>query len=162
MQFQNTKDYLQLINQYYHYILAGPLGFFAYIFLTRNGNSFKNHLGNVELVIPIIIGLGLICLLITVWATVVFVRSKRKILLQSPLFGRLKDFFKIFIRFQIALGIVSLFALVGLYLTGHGFFMGFYIVILFMSSIHRPSAQYLFKKIPVNDQEKEDILKQRV
>ena len=159
MQFSSPTEYFQKINQVFNWILAGPLAYFAYLFLssgTDGWDALVTHEFYQRLCLYTFLP---VALLLSIYAYRQYRENNRETDKSQSLKDKLKDYYDNFFRFQILLTIASGVSLVGLHISGKGIFLGAYIAILFMTSIHRPTPHTISKAIRLNKDEKSILMK---
>lgn len=158
MQFDNSREFILKINQTFHLILAGPLLFFAYIFLTRSKNHWEGIMKNPEYNSLVLFILLPVLVLAAIWSFKNYRLGKKQIAKNLPLKEKLEIFQSLFITFQIYYAIYGFTSLIGLYITGKVLFSGYFISLLFIASMHNPSVNLICRSLNLSKEEK-DILK---
>ena len=150
VEFQTASEYLRKLNQVYHWVLAAPLLFFAFIFLERENDSWTSLIHD-----PDFLSLTLYILApVSTGLIIVGLNSYRKIDINtSDLKEKLEIFSQQFIKFHVYVTSAGFISLVGLYISANQLFLGLFILALFISSIQRPSARSVGSKLKLKKEE---------
>ena len=158
MAFRNLDEYYIRLNLVFHAILAAPLLLFIYIYLeTRNGDmeppiSDAKNLGFLQLSITFIT--AIFVFLAFSWYRTRLSQVKPK----DHLIKKLEYYRKIGLVQYILFGVASFTTVLGLYLTGKGWYTGLYVIVLMLMSINRPTLKKISDDMRLKGEERQIVL----
>ena len=164
--FENTTidspdDFFKKANLIFHWILAVPLLIFIFLYLEKRDDHWIPLLTD-----PLTVTI-LSYFLFPASITFLFIGFKafRDRVQAYKTMNLLKDkiliFYKAFAAQQLLFGLSSFLSLIGLYLTGNNGFAIFYMVVLFLSSIYRPSPSRVCHDLKLNKEDREIVYKKK-
>ena len=158
MAIRNLDEYYIRLNLVFHAILAAPLLLFIYIYLeTENGTmeppiSEAKNLGFLQLSITLVTA---------VFVFLAFSWYRTRINQVSPkdvLVEKLERYSKIGLVQYILFGLASFVTVLGLYLTGKGWYTGLYVIVLMLMSINRPTLKKISDDLQLKGEERQIVL----
>lgn len=156
MQFSSSSEFIRKLNQIYHWILAAPLAFFAFMFLERRENGWIPAIVDpyyqkmtLYILFPLAVGLA-----------IVGINSYQNLNLSpGSLKEKLVQYHQVFMKFHVYFSLSGSICLIGLYISAHQLFFFFYILILFFSSFRRPTVRNIGSKLKLNKEEFDTLRK---
>ncbi|MDH5602434.1 MAG: hypothetical protein OEY51_00750 [Cyclobacteriaceae bacterium] len=166
IEFENTTidspdDFFRKSNLIFHWILAVPLLIFIFLYLEKRDEQWIPLLKD-----PLTVTI-LSYFLFPTSIAFLFIGFKafrdriQPFKTMSLLQDKMLVFYKAFVVQQLLFGLSSFLSLIGLYLTGNNGFAIFYIIVLFLSSIFRPSASRVCKDLKLKKEDREIVYKKK-
>ena len=156
MSFNSPESFLEKLNKWFNGLIALPLLAVGYGYLELYSGGIK---GLIE--IDIYITAAIITVLI-VYAIIVTRNYKKEIKLISKdvtLLAKLESYFVLSKQFYIKIFVISMVAVLGLYVAGSIAYAGFYAFLLFLLSIYRPSLLTVAAKLGMKKEERKEFIK---
>jgi hypothetical protein len=160
MKYKNTREYLDSLNTYYYAIVSLPLIVFVFLYLKmQDGGGYQPVLLEDNIVIITQMIVTLLTLALLFYAFFRFKIEAREALLIVVLRKKLDSYYHASMKKFILLGLASLILLLGLFLTGNNFFVLFYLFVLILISVNRPTSFRIVRDLKMNKEEGERIIK---
>jgi len=156
MTFTSPEDFLDKLNQWFNGFIALPLLAVTYGYLEIFSGGLEGLIELNDLVNYVFIALALVY---AVYITRSYKYKIRAIKGGEPLAIRLTAYFIVSKSFFLKIFIVSMFSVLGLYITGSTAFAGFYAFLLFLLSIYRPGLLNVANKLGLKGDERSNFLK---
>ena len=161
MRFHDLKDYLYKLNNLFHVLVALPLLAFVYLYLENQVGRVQPLISNTDAILVLHYILPLI---IIVESGIAFIITKKSLSVfpnNDLLMKKLNDYFRIsLIKYAILEG-ATIVSVVGYYLTLSKVYMGFYVVLLMIFSINRPTVYRISRDLKLEGEEKDIVLYKR-
>lgn len=156
MQFNTPEAFLEKINKWFNGLIALPLIAIAYGYLEIFSGGLK---GLFAVHIYITSAVIVLLLVYSVFSTFGYKKLISSIPKDQSLASKLEIYFNISKQFYVKIFLVSMMAVVGLYLTGSIAYAGFYAFLLFLLSIYRPSLLTVATKLGMKGEERKTFVK---
>lgn len=156
MTFISPEDFLDKLNQWFNGFIALPLLAVAYGYLEIFSGGLAALVVVADVFTYLVIGLGLAY---SIMATRFYKTQIKNINGIETITLRLASYFAISKSFFLKIFVVSLFSVLGLYITGDVAFAGFYAFLLFLLSIYRPGLLNVANKLGLKGEERREFLK---
>ena len=151
---KNTPEvYHQRISTAFHTMIALPLAAFVYLFLEKKHNELQPLLIDAYAVNGINISLTLLAAIVTYLAYRNFRHGVQSIAVDS-LKEKLTRYGKISIQAYLYVGLAFVILVVGLIQTTSVLFIVFYVVLLFLLSLQRPTPAKYIRDLALEGEEK--------
>lgn len=161
MHFHDLKDYLFKLNNLFHVIVAIPLLAFVYLYLESQVGRVQPLINNPD---TILILHYILPLIIMVESGIAFIITKKSLSVfpnHDILIEKLGVYFRIsLIKYAILEG-AAIVAVIGYYLTLSKVYVGFYVVLLMIFSINRPTVYRISKDLKLDGDEKDIVIHKR-
>jgi len=156
MDFNSPESFLEKLNNWFNGLIAIPLLAIGYGYL-------EIFSGGINGFIVVNIYLSIVIISMLVIYSIITTRNYKKSIGLIPKEGamleRLSIYFTASKQFYIKIFIVSLIAVLGLYITGSITYAGFYAFLLFLLSIYRPSLLTVATKLGMKGEERKAFIK---
>jgi len=161
MRFHDLKDYLYKFNNLFHVLVALPLLAFVYLYLENQVGRVQPLISNTDAILVLHYILPLI---IIVESGIAFIITKKSLSVfpnNDLLMKKLNVYFRIsLIKYAILEG-ATIVSVVGYYLTLSKVYLGFYVVLLMIFSINRPTVYRISRDLKLEGEEKDIVLYKR-
>ena len=158
---QSVSDFFRKTNLTYNLFLAVPLIIFIFLFLEKRENGWVALITDDQYAEYVSYFCFPVALALLYFGYRGFYERIRMSPPDGELIEKLTWFYKSFIVQQFFFGGSSLLSLIALYLTGNSGFVVVYVLILFISSILRPSDERVAKSLRLNREEREVVSRKK-
>ena len=156
MDFNSPESFIEKLNTWFNGLIALPLLAVGYGYL-------EIFSGGIEGLISVNIYISLVIIsLLVIYSVIITIQYKKSIGLiprEDTMFERLSIYFTVSRQFYIKIFIISMIAVMGLYITGSIPFAGFYAFLIFLLSIYRPSLLTVATKLGLKGEERKAFIK---
>ncbi len=161
MHFRDLKDYLFKLNNLFHVLVAIPLLGFVYLYLESQVGRIQPLINNPDTVLILHYILPFI---IMVESGVAFVVTRNSLSVfpnDDKLIEKLSVYFRIsLIKYAILEG-AAIVSVVGYYLTLSKVYVVFYVVLLMIFSLNRPTVYRISRDLKLAGEEKDTVIHKR-
>jgi len=162
MHFHDLKDYLYKLNNLFHVMVAIPLLGFVYLYLESQVGRMQPLINNPD---TILILHYILPLIIMVESGLAFIITKKSLSVfpnEDELRSKLSVYFRIsLIKYAILEG-AAIVSVVGYYLTLSKVYVVFYVVLLMIFSINRPTVYRISRDLKLEGEEKDIVVHKKV
>lgn len=156
MNFNSPEAFIEKLNNWFNGLIALPLLAVGYGYLEIYTGGLQ---GIMEIDIYATAFIISVLLIYSVVITRTFKSQIKDITVDDTLLSKLQTYFAISKSFYIKIFLISLFAVLGLYITGSISYAGFYAFLLFLLSIYRPSLLTVATKLGMKGEERKAFVK---
>ncbi len=156
MNFNSPETFIEKLNNWFNGLIALPLlavGF-GYLELFSGGIT-----GLIEIDIYITAAIITVLIIYAVVVTRDFKKQIKMISKDESLLAKLENYFVLSKQFYIKIFVISMVAVIGLYVVGSISYAGFYAFLLFLLSIYRPSLLTVATKLGMKKEERKEFIK---
>jgi len=162
MRFRDLKDYLHKINNLFHVLVAIPLLGFVYLYLESQVGRIQPLINNPDTVLILHYILPLI---IMVDSGIAFLVTKKSLTVfpnDDKLMEKLSVYYRISLVKYVILEGAAIVSVIGYYLTLSKVYVGFYVVLLMIFSINRPTVYRISRDLKLEGEEKDIVIHKKV
>lgn len=156
MKFSSPELFLEKLNNWFNGLIALPLLAIGYGYLEIFSGGL---IGLFVMDIYITIAIITLLLVYAILITRAYKKNISDISTDDPLAMRIETYFMVSKFFYMKIFVVSMIAVVGLYITGSVTYAGFYAFLLFLLSIYRPSLLTIANKLRLKGEERAAFIK---
>jgi len=161
MRFRDLKDYLFKLNNLFHVLVAIPLLGFVYLYLESQVGRMQPLIKDPDTVLILHYILPFI---IMVESGIAFVITKKSLSVfpnDDKLMEKLSIYFRIsLIKYAILEG-AAIVSVIGYYLTLSKVYVVFYVVLLMIFSLNRPTVYRISRDLKLEGEEKDTVIHKR-
>lgn len=156
MNFNSPESFIEKLNSWFNGLIAMPLLAVGYGYLEIFTGGLQG-LFNMDIYVT-----SAIILILGIFAIVVtrnYKKGIKDIPVEDDILSRLTAYYIVSKSYYIKIFIISLIAVLGLYLSGSIAYAGFYAFLLFLLSIYRPSLLTVATKLGMKGKERIKFIK---
>ncbi len=159
MQFENSKEYQQIISTKYYGFAALPLLAFTWVYLEMKHRDLMPYLEDTMLNVAATV-LGLMLVISVVYPFVMFRKQIPQVRALNSLREKLTVLYKLYLKVYALLFLAMVIAVSGFYLTQIWFFGFGFVIVILLFSYHRPHNYKFCRDLRLPPPEREAIMKE--
>ncbi|MDH5396935.1 MAG: hypothetical protein OEX02_02235 [Cyclobacteriaceae bacterium] len=159
--FASPNDFFIKINQIYHLIIATPLLAFIYLYLEKREETWIAVIHDQMYLEIISYTMAPTAVALAFLGFKLFKDRIDKSFEHKSLTDKLSVFSNAFLIQQTFFSLASATSILGLYLTGNNMFAILYVIMLFITSIQRPSASKVSHALKLPKEQREILTKKK-